>query len=173
MYWRHDGLRGGLAVWCDLYTLGYRQLFPPATREAVPSIPTLESTLVLHSRPRYLAWKNSENGSFSNLAAYRELFEKWKRRNDLSNLSKINQNQMYGSVIRGDGVANILPFNYAAEFEAQPENLTLIDKGAVGSKFCVSDTRHDARTSGDAENLLQLLIGRPSVVAMGGCVQGF
>jgi hypothetical protein len=130
-----------LAVWRYLYTLGYRQFFPTATWEVVPSLSHVESRLALHYRPRFLAWQNSENGGFANIVGYQELFRVWQRKNGLSDLAQINQWQITGSIIR-DGTGG-LPTDYAAEFAAHPEYLTVYDEGdqlgETGTKFCVTE----------------------------------
>lgn len=105
----------------------------------IPALPILQSELALYYRPRYLAWQNSENGSFWDIAGYQDLFRQWQRKNGLSNLVTINQSQMYGTMIRDDAAANTLPSDYAAKFAAHPEYLTLTNQGEPGTKFCVTE----------------------------------
>lgn len=117
-------------VWDLLYRLGYRQFFPTATWEVIPSTPELSVTVNTLQQPDYVyrrIWP-----TYSTWKENKPLWEEWQTRNRMGMSFKLNTGHAYGNIIHRN----------QAVFDAHPEYYALNDGErhiAAQAKFCISN----------------------------------
>lgn len=99
------------AVWDLLYRLGYRQFFPGANWEVIPSSPTLVIDVNARVHPHYLGrriWYG-----FGNWRDCLEAKSRWDRRNRMADSLNVSMGHAWDAIYRAK----------KAEFDAHPEYL--------------------------------------------------
>jgi len=118
------------AVWDLLYRLGYRQFFPGATWEIVPSLKEIAIAVEVDEEPDFYArriWYN-----WGTTAYNRKPYAAWCARNRALKGFDLNSGHSYGGIIAAN----------KEEFDAHPEYLALVNgtrKRGGDAKFCVSN----------------------------------
>jgi hypothetical protein len=119
------------AVWDLLHRLGYRQFFPGATWEVIPSEPNLALEIDISESPDFYSrriWYNWGTWGYND-----QPYRQWCQRNRATQGFRLNSGHAYG---------NILTSN-AEQFAAHPEYFALIDGKRVTTggdlKFCISN----------------------------------
>ncbi len=115
------------AVWDVLDRLGYRQFFPGATWEVVPSRANLDLAVEAREHPSYSArriWYGSGPGKWA-VRPYAE----WCARNRATSGIVLNTGHSYDGILA----------RHKAEFAKHPEYLGLRNGQRTSSKFCISN----------------------------------
>ena len=116
------------ASWDLLYRLGYRQYFPGATWEIVPSEKNLSIDVDVTEKPVYLSrriWYGFGGWDFS-----RGPHRDWAAKNRVVEGFDLDTGHAYGSIIH----------RHEKEFAAHPEYRGLVGGERKGSKMCISNS---------------------------------
>ena len=115
------------AVWDVLYRTGYRQFFPGAVWEVVPSRPRLAVAVDTVEQPDY-AFRSIWYG-YGTWDYNAEPLQQWRERNRAESAFRLRTGHAYGAIIR----------RYRSDFDAHPEYLGQVDGRRTSTKFCVSN----------------------------------
>jgi hypothetical protein len=131
------------AVWDLLYRMGYRQFFPTASWEVIPSNPNLSIDVNVSEHPDYYTRDMSYGyGTWADIAP---LTAQWKIRNRIRPGVSLNTTHSYAGIISRN----------AAAFAAHPEYMALVggvrqSTGLTSAKFCISNANLRLLVANDA-----------------------
>jgi len=115
------------AVWDLLYRFGYRQYFPGAHWEIVPTIPDLRIAVEANETPDYY-FRHIWYG-FGPWDHAREPYERWRQRNRMISGFGLHTGHAYEAIIRANQAA----------FDAHPEYLGLVNGQRTSTKLCIAN----------------------------------
>jgi hypothetical protein len=115
------------AVWDLLHRLGYRQFFPGAHWEIVPSSPEISIAVDVREHPGYYArriWYGTGMWDYNS-----KPYAEWCARNRATSGIELHTGHAYDGILHAN----------QKEFAAHPEYLGLVNGKRTSTKFCISN----------------------------------